>query len=581
MHRAFPRASALALGGFLCLLWAACGDDDDTPPHSGDTGLSDGVADGGAPDAQPEWRAFDAAPPDVRPDTPPLPDTPAPADAPVADGAAETGPAPEAVEPPADVTSDQPADAPRDDTAEPPAWPDPVPYGGWAPLSHAGVSFGASVEGRPILVERFGDVGPVLFAFHTIHGNELPAQQLGERLRTWLLLHPEATDGVQVLFLALANPDGFVHDSRYNVNGIDLNRNFPASNFEPSPVYGPEPASEPETRLLVALVEDAEPFAIVTVHSPLDAINYDGPAADLADAMADASGLPVDQDIGFYPGSFGSWAGIDLQIPTVTLELPADLPTLAEHAPGLAAERAALAYVRAEGPPGNPLNEIVAPPDVPRDYETWTLGQSPAERPLVVERIGDLGQPVLVVAGLDGEPMPVAVAERLRARLVARLSAEMRPAPVLLVTVANPDGVLVRRPLDNAGLDPDRNFPQGFVASADAGATPLSCVETVALAELVAAEAPAAIVVLLGSKDTLAVGADGPAERLLEALLSTLYGTPSRTLDARPGSLAAWAGGQGIAAVTVRTPDTPQHNDVARADRVALAVLAAIDAAGN
>jgi protein MpaA len=42
--------------------------------------------------------------------------------------------------------------------------------------------------------------------------------------------------------------------------------------------------------------------------------------------MAGFNGYPVTATIGYpTPGSFGSWAGIDLGIPVITLELPREL----------------------------------------------------------------------------------------------------------------------------------------------------------------------------------------------------------------------------------------------------------------
>jgi protein MpaA len=53
--------------------------------------------------------------------------------------------------------------------------------------------------------------------------------------------------------------------------------------------------------------------------------NFDGPAEALATLMSTHNEYPVEPSIGYAtPGSFGAWAGIDLRIPTVTLELPAD-----------------------------------------------------------------------------------------------------------------------------------------------------------------------------------------------------------------------------------------------------------------
>jgi protein MpaA len=61
----------------------------------------------------------------------------------------------------------------------------------------------------------------------------------------------------------------------------------------------------------------------VAVHAPLACVNYDGPAARWAEAVAAACGWPARGDIGYpTPGSFGSWLGIDRGLPVLTLELP-------------------------------------------------------------------------------------------------------------------------------------------------------------------------------------------------------------------------------------------------------------------
>jgi protein MpaA len=55
--------------------------------------------------------------------------------------------------------------------------------------------------------------------------------------------------------------------------------------------------------------------------------NYDGPAQHIAELMSRYNGYAAKSNIGYpTPGSLGSWAGIDRQIPMITLELPRSLP---------------------------------------------------------------------------------------------------------------------------------------------------------------------------------------------------------------------------------------------------------------
>jgi protein MpaA len=131
--------------------------------------------------------------------------------------------------------------------------------------------------------------------------------------------------------MPVVNPDGYAVRRRRNANRVDLNRNLPTSDWAPTPrrsrfYGGPAPASEPETQALIRLIETVRPVEIVSIHSISDhryCNNFDGPGGRLARAMAGCNGYPVRGSIGYAtPGSFGSWAGGELQIPTVTLELP-------------------------------------------------------------------------------------------------------------------------------------------------------------------------------------------------------------------------------------------------------------------
>ena len=450
--------------------------------------------------------------------------------------------------------------------------------GSYETIGYSGAIMGYSVQGRPVIVERFGDEGPVLFLFHTIHGNEVPGEQLGQRMRSWLIMHPEAIEGLQVVYITQVNPDGYVANTRYNAKGIDLNRNFPASNFTPTDVYGPSPASEPETKVVVSVVEDTEPVAIVTVHTPLDAINYDGPAKSLATQCSKASGYVIDQDIGFYPGSFGSFAGIDLEIPTITLELEKNIYSIKGHDPGLMVQEVALDYVRDLGGEGVPLSEFVVDLDTDDGYESWVLGATPGGRPLLVERFGTLGDPVLVVAGLNGGLMSTFTAERLRALLLGRILTGAPQLMVLLITLANPDGAVDGVAVDDAGLAPDSSFPAGFVAGDSAGPEPLQCLEAHLLAKLVEEEGVKAAVVILSDQSGFFTGFHDISAKARGAYDAALYLTyQEMTIDA-PGSLAAWTASSGLPTILMNVPLLPESNGLKRANATAGAILAALPA---
>ena len=118
---------------------------------------------------------------------------------------------------------------------------------------------------------------------------------------------------------------------------MDLNRNFPTKNFgqdgssagdNPENYYGgKEPASEIETRFVIDILEKYQPKLVITLHAPYKIVNYDGPAEAIAQKISDIIGYPVESSIGYpTPGSFGTYCGVERNIPTITLELDEEIP---------------------------------------------------------------------------------------------------------------------------------------------------------------------------------------------------------------------------------------------------------------
>ena len=105
-----------------------------------------------------------------------------------------------------------------------------------------------------------------------------------------------------------------------------LNRNFPTKNWQKtsknSEYYGGEsPSSEEETKFVVNIIEKIKPDFILTLHSPYSIVNYDGPGKNEAAKISELTNYPVQKDIGYpTPGSFGTYCGVERNIPTITLE---------------------------------------------------------------------------------------------------------------------------------------------------------------------------------------------------------------------------------------------------------------------
>jgi protein MpaA len=185
-----------------------------------------------------------------------------------------------------------------------------------------------------------------LLVFAAIHGEEPETTYALSRALRQLPELPER--GAVVL---AANPDGLVRGTRCNARGVDLNRNFPASNWTPKPVTcrstvqdasdivlspGDAPGSEPETQALLSLIADLKPDAVVALHAPLACID-DANASAFGRWLAERTEMPLVRDVGYpTPGSFGSWAQ-EHGLPVVTYEFPLAAPEtlMRDHVPVL------------------------------------------------------------------------------------------------------------------------------------------------------------------------------------------------------------------------------------------------------
>jgi Zinc carboxypeptidase len=158
-------------------------------------------------------------------------------------------------------------------------------------------SIGASVQGRPILAVKIGAAAdapsrPNVLFMGTHHAREWVSTEMAMRLIRWLAdsAPPGLLASRDVWVIPVENPDGyqytFTNDRFWRKNrrdngdgtfGVDPNRNYPefwgydnagSSGATGNETYrGPGPASEPETKAIIAFHAAHPPVVSVSYHS--------------------------------------------------------------------------------------------------------------------------------------------------------------------------------------------------------------------------------------------------------------------------------------------------------------------------
>lgn len=146
-----------------------------------------------------------------------------------------------------------------------------------------------------------------------VHGDEPQGKFL---IENYLSLQGESRSNPKnnLLFVPCLNPDGLDLKTRENSNGVDLNRNFSTD------------SPEVETIFVKEIIKEFKPDIILTLHAPYKVVNYDGPAEKIAQDISEIINYPTSNDIGYpTPGSLGTYAGIERNIPIITLELDEEI----------------------------------------------------------------------------------------------------------------------------------------------------------------------------------------------------------------------------------------------------------------
>ena len=200
---------------------------------------------------------------------------------------------------------------------------------------------GYSVQGRAIVAYTFGSGGTKILFTGGIHGSEQSSYSTMQGWVNYLQSNGYKIPGnKQVVVVPNTNPDGIARGSRYNVNNVNLGRNFPTANWKSDAetpngyeekVGGESPGSEPETKALMSLTGQLRPRLEVSFHAQgrLVGANKVGDSTAIGNRYASTVGYATMYDnaeevMGGYAitGEYEEWMGEAYGTPAILIELP-------------------------------------------------------------------------------------------------------------------------------------------------------------------------------------------------------------------------------------------------------------------
>ncbi|MHC4693885.1 MAG: M14 family zinc carboxypeptidase [Planctomycetota bacterium] len=202
----------------------------------------------------------------------------------------------------------------------------------------------------------------------------------------------------------------------------------------------------------------------------------------------------------------------------------------------------------------HPVIVKVLPPPIPEQQNQRLIGGKSIEnRPIVHTVLGKGSDVTFVLAAIHGN-------EKAGIQLVHRLEKYLQQNPnmlekrrVVLLPIANPDGVARNSRYNARGIDLNRNFPaHNRINSNRFGRTALSEPEARFIFELIRKYNPDRIISI--HQPLACIDYDGPS-RALAYRMAEYCNLPLKKVGAKPGSLGSHAGVMlGIPVITLELP---------------------------
>lgn len=187
-------------------------------------------------------------------------------------------------------------------------------------------SIGKSVEGRTIYSYYLGNGSKKIIFYAAMHGSESNTRST---LMYWISELENNIDRIPddktVIVIPSLNPDGVYNGTRFNSNGVDINRNFDSSTWTTGTYFlsryypnggGDKPFSEPETRAIRDIILREKPYLTISYHSAAGYVipSNTNKGIDLGRVYSNLSGYryiaPGTEGSFSYDitGAFGEWA---------------------------------------------------------------------------------------------------------------------------------------------------------------------------------------------------------------------------------------------------------------------------------
>jgi len=199
---------------------------------------------------------------------------------------------------------------------------------------------GYSVRGRAIVAHTFGTGSSTILFTGGMHGSEPSGMTTMQAWVTYLQSNGyKIPADKKVVIVPNTNPDGIAAGSRNNVNNVNIDRNFPASNWRPDidtasgtlPTGGGTSAgSEPETQAAMAISEQVRPRLSISFHAQgrLVGANQYGDSVAIGKLYASIVGYGTmignaEEVMGYsITGEYEDWMGQAMGTPAILIELP-------------------------------------------------------------------------------------------------------------------------------------------------------------------------------------------------------------------------------------------------------------------